>query len=259
MPELVRSGVRLHYLDEGAGPAVFFHTGGGGDGRMWKDAGYLQALPRRRYLLYDHRGHGQSDKPEGLEAHQLEQYIGDVVAVLDAAEVDRAALVSYSDGAHVVFELARRHPERASAIVHIGGVHHPDEGLQERRQAASNARKVGLRAVLEEMAAEEDEPAPGWLMENLSSTATEMFALELEGWAEAPSYCTYLSEITAPTLIVCGERENLDGAVELAIGSLPVSAMHVIPGFGHLQAFWRVDVTGPIIRQFLTADTPTSS
>ena len=45
MPEVVRDGVRLHYADVGSGPAVFFHTGGGGDGTMWHTAGYLDALP----------------------------------------------------------------------------------------------------------------------------------------------------------------------------------------------------------------------
>jgi pimeloyl-ACP methyl ester carboxylesterase len=257
MPDAVRSGVRVHYLDEGEGPTVFFHTGGGGDGRMWATAGYLDALPGRRYLSFDHRGHGLSDRPEAVEAHRLEEYIADAKAVLEAAGVGRATLISYSDGANVVFALAALYPELVNAIVHIGGFAHPNEQMEDRRQVAAEARRVGLRALLEEMAAQEDEPAPGWLMENLCSTPTEMFALELDGWAGAPNPCTYLSDVSAPTLILCGERENADGAAELAIGSLPDGVLHVIPGFGHLQAFWRIDVTGPIIGQFLQAKVPT--
>ena len=258
MPELVRSGVRLHYDDEGEGPPLCFHTGGAGDGLMWKDAGYLSALPRRRHLLHDHRGHGQSDKPQAPEAHQLEEYIKDLIAVLDAAEVQQATLVSYSDAANVVFAIAARYPARVSAIVHIGGFDHPDEDVEGRRQVAADARKMGLRAWLEEMAAHEDEPPPEWLMNNLCATSTEMFALELEAWADAPDPCAYLPEITAPTLIVWGEKENSDGAAELAVQSLRDGAMHVVPRFGHLQAFWSSDATAPVIAEFLEQHDPAS-
>jgi pimeloyl-ACP methyl ester carboxylesterase len=33
---------------------------------MWERAGYLRALPDRRHLLFDHRGHGHSDQLPGL-------------------------------------------------------------------------------------------------------------------------------------------------------------------------------------------------
>jgi pimeloyl-ACP methyl ester carboxylesterase len=36
---------------------------------MWRRAGYLDPLPGHRHLLFDHRGHGRSDKPRELDAH----------------------------------------------------------------------------------------------------------------------------------------------------------------------------------------------
>jgi pimeloyl-ACP methyl ester carboxylesterase len=256
MPTVVRGGVRLHFSDSGVGPAVFFHTGGGGDGTMWQAAGYLDALPGRRQLLFDHRGHGRSDQPQGLKAHRLDEYIADVISVLDSAGVDRAAMVGYSDGARLIYALAARHPERVSAIVGIGGIAHPTDTHDGRRELAVEARQIGLRAYAERMSASETEPAPAWLIDNLSATPTEMFALELEGWADAPTECADFPRIEAPTLIVCGERENTDGAAELATGMLTNGAAVVIPGFGHLQAFWRTDVVAPIISDFLARHVP---
>ena len=101
MPSVELDGVRLHYSDSGAGPCVFWNTGGGGDGRMWSLAQYTAALPTYRHLALDHRGHGRSDRPTRLEEHRIEEYVADVLAVLDHAGVDRAVFVGYSAGGTV--------------------------------------------------------------------------------------------------------------------------------------------------------------
>lgn len=220
---------------------------------MWRQAGYLEAMPEARHLLFDHRGHGQSDNPEGLEAHRLSDYVDDVLAVLDGAGVERAALVGYSDGAVVVFRLAAQHPERVSAAIGIGGVSHPDDTFDGRRELARTVRQSTLRSWLQDMSGAETEPAPEWLMANLASTPTEMFALELEGWADEPTECSDFPRILAPTLIICGERENTDGAAELAVKALPNGSHRILPGLGHLESFWRADLTAPIIAEFLRA------
>jgi pimeloyl-ACP methyl ester carboxylesterase len=254
MPVVTRDGVRIYYSVEGVGPAILWHTGGGGDGTMWRAAGYTDKLPDRRHILLDQRGHGRSDQPEGLEAHRLDEYLADVIAVLDAEGVERVAMVGYSDGAYVVYALAARHPERVAAVVGIGGVAHPQDTQAWRRELAIEVRRIGLGTWLQQMSEGEwgeSEPAPRWLMENLAATSTEMFALEIEAWADAPPEYTYFQSIGAPTLIICGERENTDGAAELAVAALATGRAVVIPDFGHLQAFWRSDVAVPIIRDFL--------
>lgn len=251
MPELTRDGVRLHWSELGSGSCVFWHTGGGGDGSMWERAGYVRALPDRRHILFDHRGHGRSDQPAGLEAHRLEKYVEDVRATLDAAGVARATLVGYSDGAVVTFKFAADHPERVDALVAIGGVSHPDDTFHRRRRLAGEVRELGFKTWLEQMSSAESEAAPDWLMENLATTSTEMFALEVEAWSEEASDYTYLPRISAPTLILCGERENTDGSAELAVQALADGHAIVLPGLGHLQAFWRSDLTAPAIVRFL--------
>lgn len=260
VPVTVRDGVALHYLDLGDGPPVFFHTGGGGDGTMWQSAGYLDALPGRRCVLFDHRGHGASGKPPHLAAHALEEYIADVMAVLDAEQIDRCAMIGYSDGARLMYSLAAHHPGRVSAIVGIGGVAHPDDDEpSSRRERADHVRTIGLPAWLHEAFDEEPEPAPPWFTDNLASTSTDMFALELEGWASSLDVSHDFPLIQAPTLIVCGALENTDGAAELAVKAIPDASAVVIPGFGHLQVFWRSDVTAPIVARFLVQHDPIAS
>ena len=223
---------------------------------MWKTAGYLDALPSRRHVLFDHRGHGRSDQPQGLDAHRIDEYVQDVIAVLDSAGIDQAAMIGYSDGARVVYALAARHPRRVAAIVGIGGVAHPNDANAWRRGLALESRQNGIRAYIEQMSAGEPEAAPAWLVENLAATPTEMFAFELEGWADAPTECADFPRIEAPTLIICGEPFNTDGAAELAVAALSNGSFVVLPGFGHLQEFWRSDVTAPLIADFLARHVP---
>src|SRR5690348_5401967 len=191
---------------------------------MWERAGYLDALPGRRHIVMDHRGHGRSDKPEGIAEHRMEEYAADIIAVLDATGVDRAVTFGYSDGAYLLFMVAARHPERVAAVVGLGGVHHPNETNDARRDGARRIREVGVRTWIEE-GFDEAQPAPAWLIDNLAATPDEMLALELEAWVPAPTGAAYFPAITAPTLIVCGEHENEGGAAELAVAALPDGEM----------------------------------
>jgi len=75
------------------------------------DAGY-------RVLTWDVRGHGAS-QPMG-EGITIERAAADLLALLDAAEADRAVLVGQSFGGMIVQELATRHPERVAGLVVIG-------------------------------------------------------------------------------------------------------------------------------------------
>lgn len=247
----MRGGLRLVFDDLGDGMPVFFHTGAGGDASMWQRAGYLDALPDRRHVVFDHRGHGRSDMPRRTAQHRPQEYVADVIAVLDACDIARTAFVGYSDGAYLGFALAARHPERISALVAIGASVNPDEDLSARREAADEVRRYGVRARIAAASAAEPEPAPTWLVDNLCATSAEMFALELESWADSPPAGSYLPSITAPTLIVCGEREDLNAVGDLAAAGLPNREAVTLPGLGHLQIFWRADLVAPIIADFL--------
>ena len=251
MPTVTRDQVRLHYTDAGDGPPLLFHTGGAGDGRMWEIAGYTQILTPARQIVMDHRGHGQSDCPEDLASHRVEEYVDDLIAVLDAAEVEQAVIVGYSAGASVAYRAAAWYPERCSALVAIGGVPLSDQPRPSSNQLIDHVREHGVRATIEALAADESEPCPPLLLENLSSTKAEMFALLMEAWLDAPSVWDCFPLITATALIICGEHEDEQGETAQAAATMRNGHALVLPGLGHLQAFWHRELTPPLIRDFL--------
>lgn len=250
MPNLDRDGVRLHYEDHGAGVPVLFHTGGGGDHRMRVQAGYPSYFQGYRLLLVDHRGHGGSDQPVGLEAHRPQEYVNDVLAILDDAGVSAAVLVGYSGGAATLFRVAAQQPHRTLALISLGNAPSGDDDAALTSMAAE-VRGKGTRALMEEFAAEEREPAPEWLLENLATTTEEMFALPLEASVNAPTLWEVVTTISSPVLLICGQDEVELDELTAATGRIAAAESHLLDGYGHLQAFWHVEVVAPIMVDWL--------
>jgi class 3 adenylate cyclase/alpha-beta hydrolase superfamily lysophospholipase len=69
-------------------------------------------------ILLERRGIGVSD-PLDPERDFYEQWVTDVVAVLDELNVDQAALLGYLIGANIALETALGHPDRVASVVAI--------------------------------------------------------------------------------------------------------------------------------------------
>lgn len=74
-----------------------------------------------RLIMYDKRGMGQSDRVQEGRYPSLEERVGDLLAVMDAAGSDRAALVGASEGGAQSLLAAAQHPDRVTSVVSIGG------------------------------------------------------------------------------------------------------------------------------------------
>jgi pimeloyl-ACP methyl ester carboxylesterase len=115
VPHLEVNGARLWVEEEGDGPAVVLVHGGLGDSRLWEPEARALAA-RFRCIRYDLRFWGRSSGPgEGFSS------VEDLVGLLDALEVERAALVGLSLGGALALDVALAHPERVWALGHVAG------------------------------------------------------------------------------------------------------------------------------------------
>ena len=71
-----------------------------------------------RVFTMDLRGNGRSDRPRGQAAYAFDDYYADFVAVLDAAGVDKAAVIGISATAMTALRFAAEHPERVDPRDH---------------------------------------------------------------------------------------------------------------------------------------------
>lgn len=115
VPKIDVNGTKLGYDDTGGnGPAVMLLHAGITDRRMWQHQ--LSALADHyRLIAPDLRGYGDSELPDAAFAHHH-----DVVGMLDALGLERAALVGCSSGGAVAVDTALAHPDRVNALALFG-------------------------------------------------------------------------------------------------------------------------------------------
>lgn len=84
-------------------------------------ARYFNRLARfSRLILFDKRGTGLSDRVPRSELPSLEERMDDVLAVLEAAGSERAAVMGHSEGGNLAVLYAATHPDRVDALVTSG-------------------------------------------------------------------------------------------------------------------------------------------
>ena len=120
------NGLRLHVVEAGppSGPPVVLLHGFPELWYGWRKQLVPLAEAGFRVIVPDQRGYNTSDKPRGVAAYRIETLAEDVVGLLAAAGLERAAIVGHDWGAVVAWWLALAHPERVSRLA-ILNVPHP--------------------------------------------------------------------------------------------------------------------------------------
>jgi pimeloyl-ACP methyl ester carboxylesterase len=116
-------GVRIAYATSGTGPPLvkaanwLNHLQYDWESPIWR--GLFRELSRdHRLVRYDERGNGMSDRE--VEDVSFEAWVRDLETVVDAAGLDRFALLGISQGGAVSVTYAARHPERVSHLILLG-------------------------------------------------------------------------------------------------------------------------------------------
>src|SRR5260370_15411070 len=82
MPKINRDGVDIYYEVHGSGPPLLLTHGYSSTSAMWQ--GQIEALSKHHKLvLWDMRGHGQSDYPDDPAAYSEALTGADMAALLD--------------------------------------------------------------------------------------------------------------------------------------------------------------------------------
>ncbi len=256
MSAIVNDGVEIHYEVRGEGPAVLFHTGAGGDSRMWVEAGYMEALPGFRKILMDQRGRGKSGRPTGIDQHRMERFVSDVAAVLDDAGVDSTAFWAYSNGVFVGLAFGAAYPKRLKALIGIGTLLHKDlcdlPSLGDPTAfVTEQVANGGVGADVDRFMREESERFPDAIDRNVRAGDPRMYALTRLAWRSWRGPRSLYAACSTPVLMVTGARETDDGETEKSVAEMPNARVVWVPGVGHLASFYRSDLTVPHAIPFL--------
>jgi class 3 adenylate cyclase len=120
-------GVHIAYQVLGDGPldVVFVRSAMNNLEIQWEDpnlAGFLRQMASfSRLVLFDARGSGLSDQLGQDRIPALEDWVDDIITVMDAAVSDRAAIVAAGPAGFRAITFAATHPERVSSLVIVDG------------------------------------------------------------------------------------------------------------------------------------------
>ena len=124
--------LRLHFLDwAGSEPPVLLLHPNRTNARVWDFVVEHSELPNR-FIAPDQRGHGRSDYPESGYAY--EDYIADLLALLDELGLQRVHLVGAATGGNIALLLASDHEWRVESLTVIDPGLSLDPGINRRVQ-----------------------------------------------------------------------------------------------------------------------------
>ncbi|MBV9595650.1 MAG: alpha/beta fold hydrolase [Chloroflexi bacterium] len=214
----------------------------------WYTLGYVDGLKHDfRLIMLDPRGQGESDKPHSTEAYTPEQRVDDVVAVLDAAAVERTHFWGYSLGGRVGFDVAVLRPDRLVSVI-LGGSS-PFESPP--NVAWHELLRDGVAALMDSLKTTPGfSPPPPALFERWLANDSE--ALAAAALVERPSLEAHLDAIKLPMLVYCGDQDLAYERAKRAAAALPNATFVALPGLDHMAAIVNSDGVLREARVFLT-------
>ncbi|WP_407541168.1 alpha/beta fold hydrolase [Deinococcus radiomollis] len=239
------NGTDLNVQQTGAGtPVLMLHGLGSNIGALEPE---IERFSRAfRVIAVDSRGHGHSGKPA---AYTLEDHIGDVLALMDALELETAHLIGSSAGSYVAQGAAARQPERVNRLVLItpksnGKTSSVARFVSEHAEELRGRSQAEVQAFVTEHLFAPQTPAEvrrqmadfarQQQQDGLALTPEQESAAQraLEGFDLRP----VLPRITAPTLVVSGRHDPLNPVAdgEEVARLIPNARFEVLEHSGHL-------------------------
>jgi pimeloyl-ACP methyl ester carboxylesterase len=237
-------GYAISYEDEGEGSPVVLLPGFMQSAADYRHVGYVDRLAaNRRVLAVDPLGHGRSDKPHESEPYRAPGVAADVITVLDAAGIERAALWGYSRGAWLACMTAIEFPQRLTALI-LGGTE------------LTRPRPTDIPPWVDALS--HGDWAAFWPLFGMPLAPDVTLSFERndpKAMAAASIgriemvYVFDLGRVSVPTLVYRGGGDDPDDAV--ATAQALKTELQVVGDCDHFGAFREVDLVMPLALAFL--------
>lgn len=236
----VHDGASIAYEDHGTaelGTLVLLHSLGA-DGRMWD--GCLESLARdHRVIVPDTRGHGASGP--GISS-SVDEWVDDLAGVLDAAQVDTAALIGVSLGGIQALSYAAAYPGRVAGLVIADSfvALAPDVAQAKIDYLCDQAQRHSMEEVAAQYVADTfEQPYPA----GVESVRRAFAAMDSASYLAAVKACfgaqieDRLTDVISPTLVLWGDRDSKTPRTlsEQIVAGVKDARLVVVPDAGHLS------------------------
>jgi 3-oxoadipate enol-lactonase len=248
MPRSHINGIHLYYESYGQGAPLVLAYGLGGNTRMW--ASQIDAFASRyRLILWDPRGHGQSDSPPHSKQYGMEISVQDLRGLLDDLGIGRAYLGGQSMGGGIAVRFALSYPERVAALLIIDSASASGMPMSAamrtmREKTIELAETQGMEAVADYVMtanpnlrtqAEASPEARQRLRQMFLDLSPIGYAHTIRTLIEETFPTEQLSTLTMPTLVLVGDEDPALEAAKMTHQKIRGSHLVILPQAGHLS------------------------
>ncbi|MEO5699950.1 MAG: alpha/beta hydrolase [Casimicrobiaceae bacterium] len=261
-------GVRLHYEEAGSGtPIVFVHEFGG-NYRSW-ELQMRHFARTHRCITFAARGYPPSDVPADVESYSQLRAVQDIVAVMDAAEVERAHIVGLSMGGFAALHVGLECPQRALALVVAGAgygaekafeTYFRDVSLEVAKQFESQGsmRFAATYSLGASRVQFQNKDPRGWQeFADLLAQHSDVGAANTMRGVQARRPSLYdleerLRTMRVPTLVMTGDEDDhcLQPAIFLK-KTIPACGLAVLPKTGHTLNLEEPELFNRLVGDFI--------
>jgi pimeloyl-ACP methyl ester carboxylesterase len=249
VPFLDRGGVKIYYEDHGHGPPILLSHGYSATCRMWN--GQISALvARHRVIVWDMRGHGESDDPTDPRAYSEALTVEDMAALLRRCGIDRAVIGGLSLGGYMSLAFHLAHPEMTEALMLFDtgpGFRNAEARRAWNERAEQRARDLEARGFAALDDSDEVRMGKHRSAHGLAGAAPGMLAQ-----ADDDHIIAGLDKIAVPTLVLVGaEDTHFLAAADYMARKIPGAVRVTIPGAGHASNLHQPDAFNRAVADFL--------
>lgn len=230
--EFFHSGnVKLAYRVEGSGaPILLVHGFASTHAVNWIEPGWVDLLVKagHQVVMFDLRGHGESDDLYDVAAYDRGVMAADILALLDHLGLGQADIMGYSLGAMLSLRFAMDYPDRCRSVVLAG--------VGDRLFAPSGQIEPVVEALLADSLHDAKTPV---------GRAFRAFADKNGQDREALAACYQvprdkltdetLAQVQVPVLVVAGERDEIAGSAERLAAPFPKGEAVTIARRDHMR------------------------
>ncbi len=258
MPKTFINGIDLYYQMYGSGPPIILVHGLGMDHSMW-DLQVSEFSQSHQVIVYDLRGHGQSESPD--YPYSIDLMAEDLDLFLHFLGLKKAVVLGLSLGGRILLRFALKYPQELRAMILADAQSETLPESAERFQIlAETARREGMGKAAELFFS--------WpLLQMLAKRNPERFEKEKRRFlrmspiglancclaiASMEALTGQLRYIEAPTLALAGEGdEPYLSYLDLYARQIPNCRKQMVPRAGHLSNLENPQAFNEIVMSFL--------
>ncbi|WOD16804.1 alpha/beta fold hydrolase [Paraburkholderia kirstenboschensis] len=220
-------GARIWYASHGSGTAVILLHGGLGHSGNWGYQVPALLAAGHRVVVIDSRGHGRSTRD--ARPYKYELMASDVLAVMDALALERAAIVGWSDGACVAMVLGMVAPQRVAGVFFFGCNMDPGGTKEFVATPVIDRCFSRHRQDYAQLSATPDD------FDAFVAAVSEMMKTEPNYFADD------LARIRVPVVIAQSEHDEFikQEHAEYLAGAIPGADFNLLPGVSHFAPLQR--------------------